>query len=31
MNAAGLHGVLREYVSYYMRSRTHLALDKDTP
>jgi transposase InsO family protein len=31
MNAAGLHRVLREYVSYYMRSRTHLALDKDTP
>ena len=31
MNAAGLHRVLRDYVSYYMRSRTHLALDKDTP
>jgi putative transposase len=31
MNAAGLHRVLREYVSYYMRARTHLALDKDTP
>ena len=31
MNATGLHRVLREYVSYYMRSRTHLALDKDTP
>ena len=31
INAAGLHRVLREYVSYYMRSRTHLALDKDTP
>ena len=31
MNAAGLHRVLRDYVSYYMRSRTHLALDEDTP
>ena len=31
MNAAGLHRVLRDYVAYYMRSRTHLALDKDTP
>ena len=31
INAAGLHRVLREYVSYYIRSRTHLALDKDTP
>ena len=30
-NAVGLHRVLREYVSYYTRSRTHLALDKDTP
>jgi len=28
---AGLRRVLRDYVSYYMRSRTHLALDKDTP
>ena len=31
MNAAGLHCVLRDYVAYYMRSRTHLALGKDTP
>ena len=31
MNAAGLHRVLRAYVAYYMRSRTHLALGKDTP
>ena len=31
MNAAGLHRVLTEYVTYYMRSRTHLALGKDTP
>ena len=30
MNAAGLHRVLRDYVAYYMRSRTHLALGKDT-
>ena len=26
VNAAGLHRVLTEYVAYYMRSRTHLAL-----
>jgi transposase InsO family protein len=31
MNAAGLHRVLRVYIAYYMRSRTHLALGKDTP
>jgi len=31
MNAAGLHRVLTESVAYYMRSRTHLALGKDTP
>jgi len=31
MNAAGLHRVLRDYVAYYLRSRTHLALDKETP
>ena len=31
MNAAGLQRVLRDYVAYYMRSRTHLALGKDTP
>jgi hypothetical protein len=31
MNAAGLHRVLRDYVAYYIRSRTHLALGKDTP
>ena len=30
MNAAGLHRTLPD-VAYYMRSRTHLALDKDTP
>jgi len=30
-NAAGLHRVLTEYIAYYLRSRTHLALDKDTP
>jgi Integrase core domain len=28
-NATGLHRVLTEYVGYYMRSRTHLALGKD--
>ena len=31
MNAAGLHRILRDYVAYYMHSRTHLALGKDTP
>jgi putative transposase len=31
MNAAGLHHVLTDYVAYYMRSRTHLAVDKDAP
>ena len=31
MNAAGLHRVITNYVAYYMRSRTHLALGKDTP
>jgi transposase InsO family protein len=30
-NAAGLHCLLKRYVDYYERSRTHLALDKDTP
>jgi hypothetical protein len=30
INAAGLHRVLRDYVAYYMRSPTHLALGKDT-
>jgi len=29
--AAGLQCLLRRYVDYYERSRTHLALDKDTP
>jgi putative transposase len=31
MNAGGLHRVLTEYVAYYLRSRTHLSLGKDTP
>jgi putative transposase len=31
VNAAGLQRVLTDYVAYYMRSRTHLALGKDTP
>jgi len=30
MNEAGLHRVITNYVAYYMRSRTHLALGKDT-
>ena len=31
VNASGLRRVLTEYVAYYMRSRTHLGLVKDTP
>jgi putative transposase len=31
LTAAGLHRILQEYVGYYQRSRTHLALDKDAP
>jgi len=30
-NAAGLQRVLKRYVEYYERSRTHLAVDKDAP
>jgi putative transposase len=30
-NAAGLHRVLTAYITYYMQSRTHLALEKDAP
>ena len=31
VSAAGLQRVLTEYSAYYMRSRTHLALEKDAP
>jgi putative transposase len=31
MTAAELRRLLTRYVDYYERSRTHLALDKDTP
>jgi putative transposase len=31
VNAAGLHRLLTSYISYYMQSRTHLALEKDAP
>jgi putative transposase len=31
LSAAGLHRVLTDYVAYYMRARTHLALGKDVP
>lgn len=31
VNAVGLHRVLTDYIAYYMRWRTHLALGKDTP
>ena len=30
-NARGLRCILRAYVEYYQRSRTHLSLDKDAP
>ena len=31
LSAAGLQRVVRDDVAYYMRSRTHLGLDKDSP
>jgi putative transposase len=31
LNATGLRRALADYVAYYIRSRTHLALGKDTP
>jgi transposase InsO family protein len=31
LNAAGLRTILKSYVSYYMTSRTHLSLEKDSP
>jgi putative transposase len=31
LNAAGLSKILKSYVAYYMTSRTHLSLDKDSP
>ena len=31
LTAAGLRRILRTYVEYYTTSRTHLALEKDTP
>jgi hypothetical protein len=31
LHASGLQRLLRSYVEYYDRSRTHLALDKDAP
>ena len=31
VNAEGLRQTLTDYVTYYMRSRTHLALEKDAP
>ena len=29
--AAGLQRMVNVYVAYYMRSRTHLSLEKDSP
>ena len=31
LSPAGLPRVVSDYVAYYMRSRTHLGLDKDSP
>jgi transposase InsO family protein len=31
LSTAGLRTVLKSYVAYYMNSRTHLSLDKDSP
>ena len=31
LSAAGLRRVLTDYIEYYLRSRTHLSLDKDAP
>jgi transposase InsO family protein len=31
LSAAGLQRVVTDYVAYYMRSRTHLGLNKDSP
>lgn len=31
LSATGLRRVVKDYVAYYMRSRTHLSLDKDSP
>ena len=31
LTAAGLRRILNSYVAYYMDSRTHLSLDKDSP
>ena len=31
VNEVGLRRVLTSYIAYYMRSRTHLALAKDSP
>ena len=31
LNARGLRRVLNAYVDYYLKSRTHLSLDKDVP
>jgi hypothetical protein len=31
VNATGLHRLLTAYITYYMQSRTHLALAKDAP
>ena len=31
LSASGLRRVMKDYVAYYMRSRTHLSLDMDSP
>jgi hypothetical protein len=30
-SAAGLQRIVNAYIAYYMRSRTHLSLQKDSP
>jgi len=31
LNASGLRTILKSYIAYYLKSRTHLPLDKDAP
>jgi putative transposase len=31
LTASGLRRILHAYVGYYMQSRTHLSLEKDSP
>jgi hypothetical protein len=31
LNVSGLRTILKSYIAYYLKSRTHLSLDKDAP